>query len=127
MRGRDGDGVWPLLALADQFAEWLQDKPTGERIWPGNWWQRAAEAIAVDLRAARISVLTDEGVCDAHSLRTTMITNVVATGAPLPLVMRVCRLSSASLLDNYGLVELIMRSVRRNGQGTKLFYDLTEC
>jgi integrase len=62
--------------LADQFQEWMEGMDKDAPIFPGNWWSRAAEALAVDLRAALIEIETDQGICDAHSMRTSFITAV---------------------------------------------------
>ena len=49
-------------------------------LWPGKWFQRAAEMIRVDLEAAKIPYATDAGVFDFHALRATYVTSLVSSG-----------------------------------------------
>lgn len=74
--------------IAKQVAEYLQDRPSHELVWPGTWPQDAAEMLRVDLVAAGISHITDEGVLDFHSFRNTSITWLLEAGTPIYLVQR---------------------------------------
>ncbi len=48
------EDVLPLRAdLADLLREWMQDKPAGQRLWRGAWWNKAAEMVQADLAAAK--------------------------------------------------------------------------
>ena len=48
------EDVLPLRAdLADLVGYWLRDKPADQRLWPGAWWNKAAELVQADLVAAK--------------------------------------------------------------------------
>ncbi len=68
-----------------------------ERVWQGNWWQRAAEMLAVDLKAAKIAVETPDGILDFHALRTTYITNLIRAGLYPKTVQILARHSDINL------------------------------
>ena len=88
--------------VAELFREWLDGKPADEKLWPGWWWSHAADMLTVDLMAADVERETPEGIVDFHAVgRVHFITKLVATSAPVPLVQRIARLSSAALLDRY--------------------------
>jgi integrase len=69
-------------------ADYLQDKSVNEIVWPGNWYQNAAEMLRIDLKAAGINPKTDEGILDFHSFRNTSITWMLESGTPIYLVQR---------------------------------------
>jgi hypothetical protein len=88
--------------VAEEFRRWIADKPADEPLWGGWWWSHASDMLQVDLKTAGIEFKTEAGVIDFHAVgRVHFITRLVATSAPLPLVQRVARLSSAHLLDRY--------------------------
>ncbi len=48
------EDILPLRSdLADLLGDWLRDKPCGERLWPGAWWNKAASLVQADLEAAK--------------------------------------------------------------------------
>ncbi len=48
------EDVLPVRAdLADVVRDWLRGKPAGQRLWPGGWWNKAAEMVRADLAAAK--------------------------------------------------------------------------
>ena len=88
--------------LAEQFRQWLADKPADTPLWPGWWFHHAARMLRQDLKAAGIDYETDDGVIDFHAVgRVHFITNLVSTNSPLTLVQRIARLSTPALLDRY--------------------------
>jgi len=88
--------------VADLFRVWLAGKAPDKLLWPGPWRQHAAEILRTDLAAAGVPFKTETGKIDFHAVgRVAYITRVVASAAPLALVLRITRLSSPSLLDCY--------------------------
>lgn len=65
-------------------------------LFPGSWWQHAAEMIRLDLQAAKVPAA---GV-DFHSLRVTYITNLARAGVPLQLAQKLARHSTPDLTAN---------------------------
>jgi len=48
------EDVQPIRAdLAELLAGWLEDKPGRRRLWPGQWWAKAAKMVRADLQTAR--------------------------------------------------------------------------
>ena len=49
------EAVLPLRAdVAGMLIDWVADKPSGERVWPGTWASHAsAKMFRIDLTAAR--------------------------------------------------------------------------
>jgi hypothetical protein len=62
--------------LASNLIGWLAGLQSGGRIWPGNWFQRAAEMLRVDLGNAGIPDCTADGTLDFLALRVTFITEL---------------------------------------------------
>lgn len=85
-------------AFARKLAKWLctHCRPD-EKIWPGNWYQRAAEMLEVDLKAAGIPVKTADGILDFHALRATFITSLVRGGVHPKIVQTLARHSQIEL------------------------------
>jgi len=84
-----------MADLLDSLAGQAQDKP----LWPGRWWDRAAEMMRTDM--AGIEEENGQGILQFHSLRHTHVGDVVRTGASIAEVLRICRLSTPALLDRY--------------------------
>ena len=60
---------------------WLRNKPKGKRIWPGKWYDKAAEMLRVDLETAEIPYFDDSGrVFDFHAIRHFYITELAKSG-----------------------------------------------
>jgi integrase len=68
-----------------------------EKVWPGNWYQRAAEMLQVDLKAAKIPYETEDGFLDFHALRVTFITSLVRGGVHPKIVQTLARHSQIDL------------------------------
>jgi integrase len=68
-----------------------------EKVWPGNWYQRAAEMLQVDLAVAKIPYETEEGFLDFHALRATFITSLVRAGVHPKIVQTLARHSQIEL------------------------------
>ncbi len=68
--------------------DFLQEKSVNETVWPGNWYQNAAEMLRIDLRAAGIQHETGDGILDFHSFRNTSITWMLEAGTPIYIVQR---------------------------------------
>jgi integrase len=61
-------------ALAEILRPWLATKLEGQKLWPGNWYEDAAEMLRKDLAAAGVEEETKDGVLDFHATRHTAIT-----------------------------------------------------
>jgi integrase len=84
--------------FAQMLSGWIKTHPMPtERVWQGNWWQRAAEMLAVDLKAAKIEIETADGILDFHALRTTYITNLIRAGLHPKMVQTLARHSDINL------------------------------
>lgn len=71
---RKRPAVQPLPpAVAALLRDYLKDRPVGQPVWPGTWWERGAEMFKADLEAAGIPYTTKgpDGplYADFHSLR----------------------------------------------------------
>ena len=96
-RKHDRQEISPEVARL--LRPFVEGKPRNARLWPGYWRQRSCEMLREDLTG--IDETTEEGVLQFHSLRHTMVTNTVSTGANQNLVMEICRLSSPELIKRY--------------------------
>lgn len=85
-------------ATVKQLVKFIKGKPRDRDLWPGRWFRKARRMLAIDLEGSGVKTETEEGRIDFHSLRHTFVTNVVSSGAPLPLVMQLARLSSPELV-----------------------------
>jgi integrase len=74
---------------------YLKSKPAGEPVWPGGWWRKAAEVLAIDLAAAGIDyeVIGPDGDAyrDFHGLRATYITSLEAAGVSVKTAQELAR------------------------------------
>lgn len=86
-------------ATAEALRELSRGLGPHQKIWAGRWWERSTAMLRLDLEG--IDEVTPEGYLTFHSTRHTFVTRVVNSGAPLPLVMEICRLSDPSLLKRY--------------------------
>ncbi len=80
------------------FAAWLRraGRPD-EKVWPGNWCQRAAQMLQVDLATAEITYETDDGLLDFHALRVMFISSLVRGGIHPKIVRTLARHSQIEL------------------------------
>jgi integrase len=85
--------------FAAMLAGWLAGK--SGKLWPGKWYRRAAEMLRVDLEAAGVPYVDDEGrVFDFHSLRVTFITNLARAGVHPKIAQKLARHGSIDLTMN---------------------------
>ena len=75
--------------LARDLREWLQDKPSGQSIFPLN--HETARAIRGDLEAAGIAYETEDGAADFHALRSYFISALIRSGASISEVHKLAR------------------------------------
>ncbi|MCX7421961.1 MAG: tyrosine-type recombinase/integrase [Planctomycetia bacterium] len=73
-----------------------------ERLFPGTWAEKGAMMLRIDLEAAGIGYLTDDGYADFHGLRHTFVSNLVASGVSPKIVQILARHSTITLtMDRY--------------------------
>ena len=114
------------LAAGTQFGNVTFDAGAGAYILNGNAVNLAGDITNNSANKETINlplVLTGNRTLNAAAGGLTFAGNIGQTGGSYGIT----KSGSGTLTLSGGLVELIMRSVRRNRQGTKLFYDLTEC
>jgi len=92
----------PLPAdVAGYLRHWLSARPTipapATRLWPGTWYMKAANMIALDLEEAGIPVETESGRLDFHSLRGTYATLLARVGVNLQTAQALMRHSDPKL------------------------------
>ncbi len=115
--------------LADLLRDWMRDRTVGERLWPGAWWNKAAEMVQADLDAANkkwVGEAADEeegrrreqsgrfAYCDAdgrfydfHSLRGQFISTMENAGVCLKTLQARARHSRVeTTLKHYVWVQL---------------------
>jgi len=75
------DDRLPLNAkLVNELRIWIAGRGFG-RIWPGRWWDRAAQMFKRDIEAVGIAYLDATGrFADFHALRHTFLTNLTRAG-----------------------------------------------
>jgi integrase len=97
-KGRKED-VLPLPAeVAKELSAYLKDLPRSKPIWPGTWWEDSAEMFRVDLAAAEIPILDEDGtVLDFHGQRTTYITGLARAGVSPTKAQKLARHSDINL------------------------------
>jgi hypothetical protein len=97
-KGRKED-VLPLPAeVATELSAYLQGRPRSKPIWPGTWWEESAEMFRVDLAAAEIPILDEDGtVLDFHGQRTTFITGLARAGVSPTKAQKLARHSDVNL------------------------------
>lgn len=124
------EDVQPLREdLSEMLRDWLRDRPAGERLWPGSWWNKAAKLVQVDLKAARAAWMAettdpaqlqrreesdrfayrdaDGRYFDFHSLRGQFISTMQNAGVSLKTLQRLARHSRVeTTLRHYARVEL---------------------
>lgn len=106
--------------VADAMRAYLQGRPNGEPVWPGNWCDRGADMLRVDLAAAGVPYVVEgpDGplYADFHSLRHTYVALLESAGVSLKHAMHLARHSDPKLtLKRYGKPHLedLAREVER--------------
>ena len=88
-------------ALVVELRAYLMGRPGKTAVWPGNWCEKAADMLRVDLAVAGVPVEVDgpEGTetRDFHALRSVYISNVIRAGADLKQAMTLARHSDPKL------------------------------
>ncbi len=124
------EDVLPLRTdLADLMRDWLQDRPAGQRLWRGAWWNKAAEMVQADLAAAKEAWVkaasepaerqrreeserfayqdADGRYFDFHSLRGQFISAMENAGVSLKTLQALARHSRVeTTLKHYARVQL---------------------
>lgn len=104
--------VQPLpLDLATRLKTYLAGKPSRSPVWPGTWWQRAADMLRIDLDACGIPYAVEgpEGplYADFHSLRHAYVALLDSAGISLKMAMQLARHSDPKLtMARYGRAQL---------------------
>lgn len=102
--------VIPLrIDVASTVRKWIAQREAigqGERLWPGTWFERAAEMLQADLKEAEIEYEDDQGrVFDFHALRHQFISNLVLAGVHPKVAQQLARHSTITLtMDRYAHV-----------------------
>ncbi|GAB6167489.1 hypothetical protein JCM19992_34890 [Thermostilla marina] len=94
--------VLPLPGdAAEYLAAWLASRPIRPvgtvRLWPGSWWQKAAQMLKTDLKAAGIASEVSGQVLDFHALRATYATLLARQGINLQTAQALLRHSDPKL------------------------------
>jgi hypothetical protein len=110
----------PLGPCAPLVLAYLRSRPADRPVFPGPWWQDAAEMIRFDQEAAGIAYEVDgpqgRSFRDFHNLRHTMIALLDEAGATLKEAMQLARHSDPRLTAKvYGLAsrERLADALRR--------------
>ena len=80
-----------------------RQRPSGAKLWPGSWPDRAAKMLRVDLEAAGIPYVDESGrVFDFHALRHQFISSLAAAGVHPKVAQQLARHSTIGLtMDRY--------------------------
>jgi integrase len=81
--------------LAETLAPWLSGK--SGKPWPGYWWNKAAEMLQVDLKAAKIDYKTSDGFFDFHGLRVQFVTALARANVHPRVAQQLARHSTVEL------------------------------
>jgi hypothetical protein len=92
----------PLPAdVAEALRAYLDGMPRDKAVWPGKWFEDAAEMLRVDLEAAGIPYRDEAGqVADFHALRHSYITLLERSGVSPKLAQELARHSDIRLTMN---------------------------
>jgi integrase/recombinase XerC len=66
--GKEADQPIPAAVVA-RLRPLLADRPAGTPLWPGTWWERAADMFRDDMAEAGLAVVVDGEEAVFHSLR----------------------------------------------------------
>lgn len=124
------EDVLPLRQdLAQLLGPWLQGKSSGQRLWPGAWWNKAAEMVQADLAAAKRAWIDaapnpaeqqrraeserfayqdlDGRFFDFHSLRGQFVSTMESAGVSLKTLQTLARHSRVeTTLKHYARVQV---------------------
>jgi hypothetical protein len=97
--------------VADVLREHLAGRPAGVPVWPGGWFDNAADMLRIDLEAAGIPYVVEgpDGplYADFHSLRHSYVALLDRCGATMKEAMRLARHSDPKLtMARYGKAHL---------------------
>ena len=96
-----GTNVLPLRnEVADRIKGLVNCDP-GKPLFPGRWYERAAEMLRKDLKVAGIPYKKQGEVLDFHALRHTFITNLASSGVHPKDAQILARHSDINLTMNY--------------------------
>ncbi len=94
--------VLPLpSSLVAELRPYLPRRPKGSPVWPGGWFDNAAEMLRIDLEAAGVAELTDAGNAHFHSFRHTFTTKVARTTSNTKVGMSLTGHKSAAMFNHY--------------------------
>ena len=124
------EDILPLRKdLTDLLRPWLTSKSTGHRLWPGAWWNKAAEMVQLDLAAAKSTWIenssdpqeqkrraesnrfaycdNDGRYFDFHSLRGQFVSKMQSAGVSLKTLQTLARHSRVeTTLKHYARVQI---------------------
>lgn len=83
-------------AVAARLRLYIADRPSNRPVWPGTWFQKAADMFREDLEAAAVPEMVNEEVAVFHSLRHSY-TSLLAEVAPVKVAQELSRHSCPSL------------------------------
>jgi integrase len=87
--------------VANLLRDYLAGKPANRPIWPGTWYERAADMLRVDLDAAGVPYVVEGGegplYADFHCLRHSFVALLDRSGATLKEAMQLARHSDPKL------------------------------
>jgi len=87
--------------VAEALRDYLAGRPADQPVWPGKWFEDAAEMLRVDLEAAGIPYRDDaDRVADFHALRHSYITLLERSGVSPKLAQELARHSDIRLTMN---------------------------
>lgn len=92
-------------AVATRLRLMLDARGPGEPLWPGTWWERAADMIRADLAAAGVPAETSGGEAVFHSLRHSFGT-MLGRLATLKTQQELSRHSTPTLTSRYSHTDL---------------------
>ena len=91
--------VLPLAwTLVPAIKTYLAGRDANLPVWPGGWWRRSADMLALDLKDAGIKSVSDCGrIVDFHALRGTFVTLLAKAGVSLAVARLLARHSDVNL------------------------------
>lgn len=84
--------------VADMVRQYIGNRPG--RLWPGAWWEKGAEMVQEDLRAAGIPYVVDGRAFDFHALRYIFASTLAAAGVHPRVAQELLRHSDTKLTMN---------------------------
>lgn len=123
-RGREDLVPFPP-AVVPRIAAFLEGRPAGRPVWPGKWYERAAELVAADLAACDPPIPYRDArgrYADFHALRRTYIRKLRDAGVSVEDARKLARHSTVNLTlevyrDEAELEELGAAAAKLAGPG----------